>query len=420
MIGADRAERVKELIRLGAQMLLDAPPDWFAEVDAAAFSAPDMQPVADDPELRAFAVRATHAIVTHWAQANVRNPGMPVAPNTEEPFEAVRLFTYRGYHEASLDAYRLGQNAAWRRWMRVAFELTSDAEELHELLDVSAASISDFVNATIAATVAQLKKEREQLARGGDSARRELVALLLNGTPVGRESAEQTLGYRLAQRHTAAVVWTTESAPRLTELEQVADSLARHTRAREWLRIVASPGTVWMWLAEADTVHLRDAAREIGASAGLRVAIGSTGRGIDGFRVAHLDAISTQQTMARLDTDHPVGTFAEVEGVLLLTSDPDRANRFIANAWVCWKAPTRRYAKPSERICRSTATPLVPPKGCSRTATPSCGASNVLMNSCHARCTRTASTSRWRWKSCTGAAEQHPPRPRTDLSQKSK
>ncbi|WP_162235519.1 PucR family transcriptional regulator [Mycolicibacterium fortuitum] len=300
-------------------------------MDAAAFSAPDMKEVADDPELRAFTVRSTHAILMHWAAANAHKPGMPVPPNTDEPFEAVRLFTYRGYNQASLDAYRLGQNAAWRRWMKVAFGLTSDTDELREMLDVSAQSISDFVNSTIAATTAQIQKELDLLTRGRDSARRDMVTLILNGGPIGRDSVEQTLGYRLAQAHTAAVVWTTEAAPRLTELEHVADSLARHTKARDGLRIVASPGTIWLWLAGADTARLGDAYSAIGAGAGIQVAIGSTGRGIDGFRVSHLDAVSTQQTMARLNTDHPVGTFADVEGVLLLTSDPDRANRFIAN-----------------------------------------------------------------------------------------
>lgn len=331
MTGSERSERVKELIRRAAEIVLNAPPDWLDEVDAAAFSAVDMQPVADDPVLRAFTVRGTHAILMHWAAANVDKPGEPVPPNTEEPFEAARLFTYRGYNEASVDAYRLGQNVAWRRWMQIAFGLTSDADDLREMLDITAQSITEFVNSTIASTTALIEKERALLTRGRDSERREMVALLLNGGPVGRESAEQILGYRLAQTHTAAVVWTTEAAPRLADLEHVADSFAQHVRARERLRIVSSPGTVWVWLAGADPARLRDADRVMDAQAGLQLAIGSTGRGLDGFRVSHLDAISTQQAMARLATDHRVATFADVEGVLLLAADSDGANRFIAN-----------------------------------------------------------------------------------------
>ncbi|MFF2083987.1 PucR family transcriptional regulator [Nocardia sp. NPDC058176] len=331
MTWTEPSARVKELIRRGAEIVLTAPPDWLDEIDAAAFSAVDMRPIADDPELRAFAIRGTHANLIHWASANLRKPGAPVPANTEEPIEAARLATRRGYNEASLDAYRLGQNVAWRRWMKIVFDLTSDPEELRELLDVTARSISEFIDATIAATKAQITLERDFLSRGRDSQLREIVTALVNGGGSDRTAAELALGYRLTQTHTAVVVWTTVADPRLTELEQVADALARLSQARERLRVVASAGTVWVWLAGANEALLRDAHRELGTLTDLRIAIGSTGRGLDGFRVSHLDALSTQQAMARLHTDQVVATFAEVEGVLPLTADADRANRFIAH-----------------------------------------------------------------------------------------
>ena len=57
----------------------------------------------------------------------------------------------RGLDDDALHAYRIGQNVAWRRWMAIAFELTSDPDELRELLDVTARSIFTFVDETIAA-----------------------------------------------------------------------------------------------------------------------------------------------------------------------------------------------------------------------------------------------------------------------------
>lgn len=325
------SEQVKELIRRAAEIAVAAPPEWFDEIDAAAFAAITIQPAVDDPELREFMVRGTHSSLIHWASANLRRPGVPVAPNTEEPVEAARVLTQRGYDEANLEAYRLGQNVAWRRWMKIAFALTSDARDLAEMLEVTNKSMCEFVDATIAATAEQIQRERELLTRRRDSELRETVTQILNGRGISRSTVEHSLGYRLAQSHTAAVVWTTVAAPRLTELEQVADALTSHVGARERLRIVASPGTVWLWLAGADDTRLRDADRVIGAVQDVQIAIGSSGHGIDGFRVSHLDAVSTQQTMARLDTNHRVGTFADIEGVLLLTAKPDRADRFVAH-----------------------------------------------------------------------------------------
>ncbi|MEU9406793.1 PucR family transcriptional regulator [Streptomyces sp. NPDC048281] len=319
---------MRELIRRGAEIALNAPPEWLDEIDGVALAA--MGPVADDPELRAIASRGTRANLHHWASANVRNPGLPLPANTEEPIETARNLVRRGYSEAGLDAYRLGQNIAWRRWMQIAFELTSDPDELREMLEVTARSIAEFVDATIAATITQIQKEREQLTRGLESERREVAALLLNGAPISRQRAERTLGYSLTQTHTAAVVWTTARAPRIAELEGIAEALARHARARSRLHVVASAGTVWVWLGAADSMLLGDFDHTLDPASGVQVAIGSTGSDLDGFRVSHLDAVSTQQMMGRLDTPQRVATFADVEGVLLLTTDPGRANRFVA------------------------------------------------------------------------------------------
>ena len=44
---------------------------------------------------------------------------------------------HRGLDQYALDAYRVGQNVAWRRWMQIAFTLTNDTAELSELLDVT-------------------------------------------------------------------------------------------------------------------------------------------------------------------------------------------------------------------------------------------------------------------------------------------
>src|SRR3712207_9247766 len=82
----------------------------------------------------------------HWAAANVQHPGRRVPPNTgPESLEAARDLVRRGLDESALDAYRAAQGVAWRRWMEICFELTSDPAELRELLDVSALSIATFI-----------------------------------------------------------------------------------------------------------------------------------------------------------------------------------------------------------------------------------------------------------------------------------
>ena len=113
----------------------------------------------------------------------------------------------RGLSESALQAYRVGQNVAWQRWMAIAFALTSDPDELRELLDVSARSLFEFVDATIAGIAEQIQVERDELTRGSHAERREAVALILDGAPISKHRAEAQLRYGLDQIHTAAVVW---------------------------------------------------------------------------------------------------------------------------------------------------------------------------------------------------------------------
>ena len=72
--------RVAALIRTGASLLLEAPEEVFAEVDAAVLADPE-HPVASDPVLTAAIRRNNRANLLHWAECNLRDPGARVPPN---------------------------------------------------------------------------------------------------------------------------------------------------------------------------------------------------------------------------------------------------------------------------------------------------------------------------------------------------
>ena len=149
--------------------------------------------VAADPELAAAISRSNQANLDFWATANVRDPGAPVPPNTgPQPITVARELVRRGLDAATLDAYRVGEGVAWRRVMEIAFDLTSDPAELHEMLDVCSRSISAFIDATLAFIAAQIDLERDELTRGTHAERRETVALILDGAPIPRGRARRT------------------------------------------------------------------------------------------------------------------------------------------------------------------------------------------------------------------------------------
>ncbi|OBK25185.1 transcriptional regulator [Mycobacterium asiaticum] len=320
------SEPVRELIRQCAQITVNPRAEWLEELDAEVLTASPA--LAADPELAAAVGRSNRANMYFWCAANVRDPGAPVPPNTgPEPMNIAREVARRGLTPFTLDAYRIGEAVAWRRLMEIAFELTSDAAELHELLDVCSRSISAFIDGTLAGIAAQIEQERDDLTRGTHAERLETIALILDGAPITRKRAEARLGYALTGPHIAAVIWSDDAAGDMARLDSAAESLGHAAGVRP-LTVLASTATRWVWTPtrSIDVAALRDS---IDAMPDIRVAIGPCGDGIDGFRRSHFDAITTQQMLARLRSPQRVARFADIELVALITADADRANEFV-------------------------------------------------------------------------------------------
>ncbi len=318
--------RVRNLIRQSAQIIVSAPPEWLDELDDAVLGANPV--IAADPELAGAVSRSNQANLYFWATANVRDPGAPVPANTgPEPVTVARELVRRGLDAFALDAYRVGEGVAWRRLMQIAFALISDPAELQEFLDVCSRSISAFVDTTLSAIAAQIDQERDELTRGTHAERRETVALILDGAPIARKRAEDRLGYALTGLHTAAVIWSDDAKGDLARLERAAEALGHAAGGTRPLSVLASTATRWVWVPGA--VDAGALQRSVRGVPDVRIAIGSTATGVDGFRRSHFDAISTQQLMARLRSQQQIARFTDVQLVALITSDTDRAAEFV-------------------------------------------------------------------------------------------
>jgi DNA-binding PucR family transcriptional regulator len=324
------SEPLRELIRRGATMVVNAPPGWLDELDDAVLSSPQMRVIADDPVLAESFRRVNRANVLAWAASNVRDPGAPVPANVApELLAASRDLMRRGLGESAVRAYRIGQNALWQRWMSIAFQLTNDAQELRELLEASAQSLFSFIDVTNAAIAAQIQTEREELTRGTHAERREVVELIIAGAPISSQRAASRLGYNLDQTHTAAVIWSDLAESDAAQLDQATERFARTAGAHRPLSVIASAATRWVWIparVEPDPVPLGKVIDEL---RGVRIAIGSTAHGIEGFRRSHLDALATQRLLAHLHSTQRIASFDTVQLVSLVTENLDRADQFI-------------------------------------------------------------------------------------------
>jgi DNA-binding PucR family transcriptional regulator len=320
--------RVAELIRTGATLLLEAPEEIFADVDAAVLAEAD-SPVADDPVLAAGIRRSNHANLIHWAESNVHDPGAPVEPRLGiEALSVARDLVRRGLDTSALHGYRVGQNVGWQRWMALSFELTSDPDELRELLDVSARSIFRFVNDTLTRLTEQMESERAQLTSGTHADRLEIVTLILEGAPIAERRAATRLGYALDRSHTAAIVWSDRPDVDPSLLEHAAEGLGRAGGTRP-LTVLTSASALWVWIAGSagpDTAALEATLERL---PDVRVALGPTAKGPSGFRRSHLDALATQRLMHRTSDLLQLASYDDVQVVALATQDEERAEEFV-------------------------------------------------------------------------------------------
>jgi DNA-binding PucR family transcriptional regulator len=125
------------------------------------------------------------------------------------------------------------------------------------------------------------------------------------------------------------VIWSDDAESEQRALESAADAFARSVHAQRPLIVVASAATLWVWVAgkgEPDQPQLMAALHHL---PGVHVAIGSLARGVEGFRRSHLDALTTQRMLSRLQSRERVASFDAVRLVSLVTQDAEGAQAFV-------------------------------------------------------------------------------------------
>ncbi len=324
------SEAVRELMRKGAELAQALPPEWVERLNQSLFSSPEDARLLEDPVILAACRRANRAELLHWANANLQRPGEPVEPYVSaDMVDTARELARRGLSELLMNVARSTQNAAWDLWMKMAFSLTQDPAVLEEFLQVSSRSISEFIDSNMRVVTQIILEEKSAQAHDDPIDKRSLVSRLLDGRDVDAEQFGRRLGYSLAQRHHACLVWSETPDAEIRPLEDMARALAQLTGTVAPLIVFAGPATLWAWSNAAkplDLNLLQDVARQFPK---VRAAIGSAGAGMNGFRRSHLEALTTQRLMGRLAGSPAVATIDQVRMVSLMTQDARAARQFV-------------------------------------------------------------------------------------------
>lgn len=316
--------RRDELMRAAAARVLDAPDQVWQAIDAAVFKSVGAE---SDPLQAGRASFGNRVNITHWASHTLQSPSqIPPANLSDEVLRNARDQVRSGFGELNLNAFRSAQNEAWQFWMQVVFELTNDADELKAVLEFSARSIAQFVAETALGINRQMELERAHLERGSDARRLDLVRAILSGQQVDPAAATRTLAYRLDQRHQAVILWKEGADPDPAPLDMVAAALRQLQGSAQSLSLVEDRARIWMWLPKP----INKETAEAHLSAGVRMTVGPSMRGLSGFRRSHERALIAQRVLAMATADRRVAFYGEVMLAAAFFENTETGDFFVA------------------------------------------------------------------------------------------
>jgi hypothetical protein len=257
----------------------------------------------------------------------------------EEALSYARSYVHEGLSLESLTrAYRQGQKAYSRLWLERLGARATDADELAEAMGYFSDWLFSYIEAINYPLSEVYTAEHERWIRGGVAMRSEEIRSILGGARVNLVEASSRLRYRLDGRHVGFVIWS--DAPEtgevgigdghvlFGEMDRYAGEVAAALGGTSALSLpIGRYYAGWAAVtADEPVVDGVPAGRN-----GLRVAVGRPGRGVEGFRRTHKEALLARK-VASLHT-RPNGRCTSFDAVALdalMMQDVDEARRFVS------------------------------------------------------------------------------------------
>jgi DNA-binding PucR family transcriptional regulator len=288
-----------------------------------------------DPEVRAIALAMVSSSLDSFAIALEHE--VPVE-EIEAPWLALKYARRLAWEGVTVDeimrGFRLGHEFLFGRLAPVVAAQGAENPEAIGLMTRAAVLSFRVVDVLCTAVAAEFATERDSIMRGALARRNGLIRSILDGDPADVHSAERTLGYPLAGRHLATLLWrfSAQHEQPTASLEHVAERLAAALGAGRPLVMHEGPELIACWLsgvADSADWSVVDGA----LPPDCRLACGGLGTGVSGFRETRRQADRARAVaLAQIssgDTRARVVRYEEVALVSLLIADPLAARAFV-------------------------------------------------------------------------------------------
>jgi len=325
-------DRIYQLLRQGAEeaLVLISQEEVITRMEQAGLAGTGATSGQDDPVLIAATRRAIRSSLIHWLNSTIETPSRRVEPYVSENILQNALAMQElGISELMLSLDKAAQNIAWEYWMEVAFTITDNPQELKLLLDVSFKSISTYVDESRLLLQEMMKDYHDQNPSRDAARKRELVLKILDSNPTGLERSVKLLGYPMDVHHCAAIVWSEGGSAELSALEKAASFFADVCGKNNALTVIMSGEIVWVWTSGSSSIDEYTLQRYLSKLPGVRMTYASAGKGVEGFRKSHMDALSTQRVLGRLRSGANVVGYESIRLAQIMSRDPEGTNGFI-------------------------------------------------------------------------------------------
>ncbi|MDT5233192.1 MAG: hypothetical protein QOI39_3692 [Mycobacterium sp.] len=201
-----------------------------------------------------------------------------------------------------------------------------DTTELRRVSVLMFERMDDFTATAATAFITENRAVDDHLI----AARLDLARTIVAGEPVNIDKASRLLNYALSAHHIGIIASTDQAhAGEYVDLRTLVDPIVSQLEAPA-ARLMIPVGThaLWVWLAYQTPPSLGDVA-SLPKSRDVNVSIGQPGRGVDGFRRSHHQALAVDRL--RLACTRPRSgpiMHRDVELQTLLLADLDAARDF--------------------------------------------------------------------------------------------
>lgn len=335
---ADQRMSTRELVaRIGAETnlrLAEITQDLLERLTA------EVDEIAGDDrlvQLMAASIEANVDTIVHMLRHGI-DVERTVAPSAA--IEYARRVAQRGLPvNALVRCYRLGQERFLRWCLEELQRQCDDAVTVSHAAMAIVADTSSYIDNVSQYVVEVYEEERERWLVNRNASRSARVRELLDGKVVDICAAENTLGYRLRQRHVGLAVWTEKDESGDDELAYLERSIvglaAKLGCAGTPLVVPCDELSAWGWLPLGSDRELdRAALAEIVASwdRPIKVAVGTPKAGPHGFAHTHEQAKQAQSVGLAAGAHAPATmTFGDVGGVALMCAQLDATRTWVAD-----------------------------------------------------------------------------------------